>query len=190
MPRAPAHVTLAHDAAGRIATRTVAGVTETLGYLGLTETVTAIDGPGSADLAAVLDPGGTRLGLAQGSAVNWLVPDLHGSNAGALAGTTLVAATRYDGWGMTLAVGSAGGSPVAPGRFGYQGRMDLAPEAGSRLYEAGAREYAPGLGTFTALDTVIGSAADPRSMHRYLYAHGNPATLVDPDGHAAWCNTE
>ena len=65
----------------------------------------------------------------------------------------------------------------------YQGRLDLSPSA-IPLYAAGARDYAPGLGMFTSLDTFAGSAQDPLSMNRFLYAEANPATLVDPSGHA------
>jgi hypothetical protein len=38
---------------------------------------------------------------------------------------------------------------------------------------------------FTSLDTFAGSAQDPLSMNRFLYAEANPATLVDPTGHRA-----
>jgi hypothetical protein len=48
-----------------------------------------------------------------------------------------------------------------------------------------ARDYRPASGTFTQLDSVQGSAANPLTMNRYLYALANPTTLVDPDGHAA-----
>jgi RHS repeat-associated protein len=54
----------------------------------------------------------------------------------------------------------------------------------------GARLYSPHLGTFTALDTVRGSAQDPISMNRFLYAHANPTTLIDPTGHAVFCDTD
>jgi hypothetical protein len=46
-----------------------------------------------------------------------------------------------------------------------------------------ARFYAPGLGTFTQLDTDGGKVANPLSMNRFLYALGNPATFIDPTGH-------
>lgn len=45
--------------------------------------------------------------------------------------------------------------------------------------------YAPGLGAFSSLDSVMGSAQNPLSMNRFLYAHANPATLIDPTGHAS-----
>jgi hypothetical protein len=43
--------------------------------------------------------------------------------------------------------------------------------------------YAPSLGAFTSLDTFAGSAQDPLSLNRFLYAEANPATLIDPTGH-------
>jgi RHS repeat-associated protein len=52
------------------------------------------------------------------------------------------------------------------------------------LYDAGARFYAPSLGVFTQADTVAGTAQDPASLNRYLYTAANPASLIDPDGHA------
>ena len=47
----------------------------------------------------------------------------------------------------------------------------------------GARRYSPHLAGFTSLDTYAGRAHDPASLNRYLYAHANPATLIDPTGH-------
>jgi hypothetical protein len=40
------------------------------------------------------------------------------------------------------------------------------------------------VGTFTQLDTVAGSAANPISMNRYLYAEANPTSFIDPSGHS------
>jgi RHS repeat-associated protein len=70
----------------------------------------------------------------------------------------------------------------------FQGRLDVAANSGAAtLYDMSARDYSPGLGTFTSLDSVAGAAADPRSMNRYAYAQANPWTLVDPTGHGADC---
>ncbi len=185
------------DALGRHATRDAdpgsAGGVDTFTYLGTSETVAGVTG--SAGLVRLLDPAGASLAVRDtgSGAVNWVLPDLHGNIAGGLAGTTVASAIRYDGYGVVLATGSAGGTSVAPERWRYQGRMDLAPGGSATpRYDAGARDYSPGLGTFTSLDPVRGSALDPASLNRYLYAHGNPATLIDPDGHAALpaCNTD
>ena len=50
--------------------------------------------------------------------------------------------------------------------------------------------YSPGLGAFTQLDTTAGSAQNPLSMNRFVYAEGNPETLVDPSGHSARFQTD
>ncbi len=82
---------------------------------------------------------------------------------------------------MTAAVWPTGGSP-ASSYWKYQGRLDVSPTSTS-LYDFSARDYAPGLGTFTGLDSVTGSAQSPLSLNRYLYAAADPTTLIDPDGH-------
>jgi RHS repeat-associated protein len=75
------------------------------------------------------------------------------------------------------------GSIDVPWRF--QGRILESASAGTDLYDFGARSYDPSLGIFTSFDSVSGSAQNPATLNRYLYAAANPATLVDPDGHSA-----
>ena len=171
------------DALGRHASRTVAGVTETYEFAGETETVTAIGGP--TPVASLVAADGARLATRTGTTTRYLVPDPHG-NTGALAqGTGLAAALRYDGYGQTIATSPAS-LPAGTERFKYQGRLDIAPPGlDVPLYEFSARFYAPGLGTFTQADTLTGSALEPLSLNRYLYAHANPATMIDPTGHLA-----
>ncbi len=187
--------TMSLDALGRIQTRAVGtGGTTTYSYLGRTESVVRIDEPTTSgvDVDAVLSSDGSRLLVKQTNptvASGWLVPDLHG-NVAAAANTagTVTAAIRYDGWGAVIGTPySAALAPNMPWRF--QGRLDIAgPAAGGStgapvLYDLSARNYSPGLGAFTSLDSVLGSAQDPRTMNRYLYALANPWTLVDPTGH-------
>ncbi len=129
---------------------------------------------------------GDRLAAASGPTYNFLLPDLHGSVAGSLSAdqSTVTSATRYDAWGDTIATGAAGGTPVGNTAWKYQGRLDISPSGlGTPLYAMGARLYDPGVGAFTSLDTVAGSAQAPLSMNRFLYAAADPATLVDPTGH-------
>ncbi len=38
-------------------------------------------------------------------------------------------------------------------------------------------------GRFQTMDSFEGAQADPQSLHKYLYAHGNPVNMVDPSGH-------
>jgi len=169
------------------------GTSDTYGYVGTSETVARISNLAAGvttNTDSIVSATGDRIGVKVGSTVNWLLPDLH-SNTGASLSADEAAVTnaiRYDAYGMTLATGRPGTSPGPVGEkaWTYQGRLDISPEGlATPLYDMGARFYAPGLGTFTQLDTVAGSAQDPLSMNRFLYAQGNPATMIDPDGHAA-----
>ncbi len=188
----------AYDALGRIAARTVGAppdaipATDTYSYAGASSEAvriaTAQQGQGAVNLDSAVGPSGDRLAAASGSTYNWFLPDLHGSVAGSLSAdqSTVTSATRYDAWGDTIATGAAGGTPVGNTAWKYQGRLDISPSGlGTPLYAMGARLYSPGVGAFTSLDAVAGSAQSPLSMNRFLYAAADPATLVDPTGHTA-----
>lgn len=56
----------------------------------------------------------------------------------------------------------------------------------SGLYYFNARHYDPALGRFLASDTKVPDPTDPRSLHRYAFAAGNPIRYVDPTGHGFW----
>ena len=166
------------------------GTSDTYGYVGSSETVARIANSGGTTTDSIVSPAGDRLGVKVGATVNWLVPDLHGDIAGSLAAdeSRLTNGIRYDAWGETVGTGTAAGAPAPVGErsWKYQGRLDISPAGlNTPLYDAGARFYAPGLGTFTQLDSVAGKAQNPLSMNRFLYAEANPATLTDPTGHAA-----
>ena len=42
----------------------------------------------------------------------------------------------------------------------------------------------PSTGTFTGMDSYAGNISDPDTLHKYLYANGNPIKYVDPSGNA------
>jgi RHS repeat-associated protein len=46
-----------------------------------------------------------------------------------------------------------------------------------------ARYYSPSIGRFVSLDSYLGQASDPMSLHRYLYCGNGPLIYVDPTGH-------
>jgi RHS repeat-associated protein len=60
------------------------------------------------------------------------------------------------------------------------GRLD----ADHGLVELGARLYDPATQVFLSADTVVPDLFAPQSLNAYSYAFNNPATLVDPSGHA------
>ncbi len=192
-PAGASATSIALDALGRPRTRTTGSSADAYSYLGDTGSVVRVANTGGSGLTtdSVLDPAGGRLGAKTGTAVAWLAPDLHGSVAVALAkdAASVTGALRYDGYGLTLASWPSGGT-TATSVWKYQGRLDLSPSPAAPLYDFGARDYAPGLGAFTSMDTVTGSARDPGQLGRFLYAEGNPASLVDPTGHDACTGAE
>jgi RHS repeat-associated protein len=50
------------------------------------------------------------------------------------------------------------------------------------LYHLRARYYNQGTGRFETMDPQRGSILKPRSLHKYLYAGGDPVNAVDPTG--------
>jgi len=54
----------------------------------------------------------------------------------------------------------------------------------SGFYYYGARYYAPWLGWWVSCDDLQGDIRSPMSLHRYVYAQGNPVIYIDPDGRA------
>jgi RHS repeat-associated protein len=45
-----------------------------------------------------------------------------------------------------------------------------------------ARYYNPATGRFMSRDPEAGKAADPKTLHKYLYAGGDPVNRTDPSG--------
>jgi len=175
-PQTGSAATLTVDALDRAKTRTVAGSTDTYGYIGTSKTTYET---GAATTDALLDLDGSRLAVKTGGTLSWVIFDLHGSIVALCpaGGTTLSDAYRYDPWGQAM----TSGTTTNPWR--YRGLLDVSPNGTSYLM-MGARYYVPSLASFSQADTAPGKAANPASMNRYLYAEADPATLIDPDGRA------
>jgi RHS repeat-associated protein len=56
-------------------------------------------------------------------------------------------------------------------------------EAGTGLYDYGARWYDPLISWFLAPDSVIPNVGSSQSLNRYAYVNGNPLKYTDPSGH-------
>jgi RHS repeat-associated protein len=171
------------DALGRHASFSTGSDTTQIAYLGTSETAWQLARTGSSAVNATVDADGSRLAIEAGAAAGFLLTDLHGNLAAAVnaADDAILSATRYDAYGSRAATYDAGGG--FPSDWGFQGRLDISPDAANPLYEFSARFYAPVLGAFTQLDSYAGSAANVLSLNRYLYAAANPWTLIDPTGH-------
>jgi RHS repeat-associated protein len=84
---------------------------------------------------------------------------------------------QYDAWGNYRAqVGSS------ENVFGFTGH-EMDQESG--LIYMKARFYDPELGLFLSHDAFEGSVDTPPSLHKYLYAFGNPTVFIDLSGLAA-----
>jgi len=55
-------------------------------------------------------------------------------------------------------------------------------DAGLELQYLRARYLDPASGVFNRVDPFNGNKRDPRSLHKYAYAHANPVMGVDPSG--------
>ncbi|MEK6719843.1 MAG: RHS repeat-associated core domain-containing protein [Chloroflexota bacterium] len=171
------------DALGRHKAKTAAGVTDTYAYVGSSEVIAKITPSTGASTSSIVDPTGARTAVSTSSGgFGWTLSDLHGNSAGyaTLGGGVISDARRYDPYGETLASVSSG--LARP--WGYQGRLLLSASGDAELYDFVFRAYVPDLGAFSSPDDLAGSALDPITFNRYLYAGADPATLVDPDGHA------
>ncbi|MGD0015882.1 MAG: RHS repeat-associated core domain-containing protein [Bryobacteraceae bacterium] len=171
------------DALGRHASQTISGSpVSSYSYLGNSDIVVAIKS-GSTTTISAIDALGSRVATSSGGAFGYLLGDLHGNQAAAFnqAGTAVSDAFAYDAWGVVVASVTS----ALPTPWRYQGRMLESAAGTPDLYDFQARSYNPALGTFTSLDSKLGSAQNTALLNGYLYANANPATLVDPDGHSA-----
>ena len=90
------------------------------------------------------------------------------------AAGTVTDTYAYDPFGGEIA---SSGTTINDFRFAGE---QLDPETG--LYYLRARYYSPATGRFFSVDPFAGDPSDPTSLHRYLYAHGNPINFADPSG--------
>ena len=81
---------------------------------------------------------------------------------------------QYDAWGNHRTQSGTQWNP-----FGFTGH-EYDEETG--LYYAKARFYDPEVGRFLTEDPAEPDLTTPPSLHRYLYAYGNPTYYTDPDG--------
>jgi RHS repeat-associated protein len=174
------------DALGRHKSQTISGAETTYAYLDIGNSVTSLTKNGVVTYSTI-DALGNRLATSTPGGLGWLIPDLHGNVAAAVSSASsplFLNAFRYDAYGETLHKWeAASGALTIPWR--YQGRILESASTGTDLYDFGARSYDPSLGAFTSFDSMAGSALNPLTLNRYLYALANPATFIDPSGHCA-----
>jgi len=124
----------------------------------------------------------------------YYIHDGHGSVAFLSSETGLLTdGYRYDAFGHLLEAkvrnqGTGVFEPVSPANTQYQAPNSYR-YAGEQfddslgLYYLRARLMNPLTGRMWTADTFEGSAREPMSLHRYLYAHADPVNRLDPSGH-------
>jgi RHS repeat-associated protein len=83
----------------------------------------------------------------------------------------------YDAWGNE--VNTTGSTPNVYLYRGEQYDSDL------QLYYLRARYFDTTTGRLLSRDGLAAAPTDPATIHRYLYAYGNPVNLSDPSGNEA-----
>ena len=125
------------------------------------------------------------IGQIAGAAANptYLLAEGHGStraltdNAGAV-----VSAFNYDAFGGALGTGFTLATAGTPFLFGGDAVYDKA--SGLYLHGDGIRGRLASTDGFVESDVIgYGSKADPITLHKYLYANGNPTNTWDSSGH-------
>jgi RHS repeat-associated protein len=131
---------------------------------------------GTAQLAAVFTFGPELISQTRNGATRFVLADGMGSTRLLTdAGGNVTDSFAFDAFGNEIA--RSGATEV---EHRYRGeRM----ESASGLYDLRARYMDPKLGRFVNQDTFRGVDQSPVSLHKYLYANGDPVGTIDPSGH-------
>ncbi len=118
----------------------------------------------------------TRYDSAGTPATSYIQADGFGSTRWLTDGTgNITDSIDYDAFGVEIRR-----SGTAEIEHLYRGeRFD----ANVGFYDLRARLYDPANGRFLTQDDFAGSEADPRSLHKYLFAENDPINNSDPSGH-------
>jgi RHS repeat-associated protein len=81
---------------------------------------------------------------------------------------------EYDAYGNEFTV-----SGTTPNEMMYRGEQY---DSDLGLYYLRARYYNPLTGRFMSRDPLDGNQLDPATLHKYLYANGDPIDTIDPMG--------
>jgi len=153
--------------------------------------------PGEAVPAPFMPWSAEVFSLAAGSDVNDRKPHqgVTGKNPGLHQGAMACKSTAALGVSWRLSAGTASGATVTydydafgnsftvtgstPNNYLYRGEQF---DADLGLYYFRARYYNPLTGRFMSRDPENGRAKYPASLHKYLYALGDPGNRIDPTG--------
>jgi RHS repeat-associated protein len=174
-------VTLAYDADGNRVAKTVGGTTtrylvDDLNPTGYAQVVEEVTGTTA---NRTYTYGLQRISQTQQVANAW-TPSFYGYDGGGTVRLltdstgTVTDTYDYDAWGNT--VNTTGSTPNVYLYRGEQFDYDLG------LYYLRARYFNPLTGRLLSRDPYAGEPPTPATLHKYLYANGDPVNLGDPSG--------
>ena len=181
-------ISMKYDAFGNRVSKAVAvaGVTTTTQYLvddlnptGYPQVVDELVGPiGSAAVQRTYTYGLQRISQDQ-LVSGWLLSYYQYDGGGSVRQLTnsigqVTDSYEYDAFGNSFTK-----TGTTPNNYLYRGEQ-YDPDLG--LYYLRARYYNPATGRFLSRDPEDGYANDPKSLHKYLYAGGDPVNGMDPTG--------
>jgi RHS repeat-associated protein len=174
-------VTLLYDGDGNRVAKTVSGVTtqylvDDLNPTGLPQVVDELVG-GAVDRKYTY--GLQRISEDQLISGAW-TPSFYGYDGGgsvrqlANSAGAVTDTYEYDAFGNQIYR-----SGTTPNNYLYRGEQY---DPNLSLYYLRARYYNPETGRFMSRDSEDGNPFDPKTLHKYLYAGGDPVNLKDPTG--------
>jgi RHS repeat-associated protein len=174
--------TIVYDGDGNRVSKTVGGVTtyylvDDLNPTGYPQVVDELNSSGAVTRSYTY--GLQRIDEQQQISGSW-TPSFYGYDGGGnvrqLTNTsgTVTDSYEYDAYGNEFTV-----SGSTPNEFMYRGEQF---DSDLGLYYLRARYYNPATGRFMSRDPEGGKRGDPESLHKYLYADGDPINGIDPLG--------
>ena len=109
------------------------------------------------------------------------IQDGHGSVTALVENSKITDTYTYDSYGILLKKNGD-----TDNDYLYTGEQY---NESTGLYYLRARYLSPETGTFTTMDTYAGTLDNPVSLHKYLYANGNPVMYTDPTGNFSLMET-
>ena len=109
------------------------------------------------------------------------IQDGHGSVTALVENSKITDTYTYDSYGIMLKK-----TGDTDNDYLYTGEQY---NESTGLYYLRARYMSPETGTFTTMDTYAGTLDNPVSLHKYLYANGNPVMYKDPTGNFSLMET-
>jgi RHS repeat-associated protein len=175
-------VSIVYDAFGNRVAKTVNGVTtkylveDDLNPTGYAQVFDELTG---STVTRTYTYGLQRISEDQEISGTW-TPSFYGCDgAGSVRQLTNTAGTVTDTYEYDAFGNKINSTGTTPNNYLYRGEQ-FDPDLG--LYYLRARYYNPLTGTFLSRDPEDGQAKDPKTLHKYLYAGGDPVNAKDPTG--------